>query len=119
MCVCVCARARARALHLYGVAPSPAVTTADIRSRAESIGSSPHLHAPFPTFSPSLISLMVSVDVKHHVYLLTIGRKTNGLLLLLLLILLLLRGFVADDMSYHIDIIINSNCRNAQRNCKR
>ena len=23
---------------------------------------------PFPTFSPSLISLMVSVDVKHHVY---------------------------------------------------
>ena len=32
---------------------------------------SPHLHAPFPPFSPSLISLMVSVDVKHHVYLLT------------------------------------------------
>ena len=29
----------------------------------------PHLHTPFP---PSLISLMVSVDVKHHVYLLTI-----------------------------------------------
>ena len=28
----------------------------------------PHLHSPF---SPSLISLMVSVDVKHHVYLLT------------------------------------------------
>ena len=26
---------------------------------------------PFPPFSPSLISLMVSVDVKHHVYLLT------------------------------------------------
>ena len=25
---------------------------------------------PFPPFSPSLISLMVSVDVKHHVYLL-------------------------------------------------
>ena len=25
-----------------------------------------------PTFSPSLISLMVSVDVKHHVYLLTL-----------------------------------------------
>ena len=24
---------------------------------------------PFPPFSPSLISLMVSVDVKHHVYL--------------------------------------------------
>ena len=28
----------------------------------------PHLHTPFPPFSPSLISLMVSVDVKHHVY---------------------------------------------------
>ena len=25
---------------------------------------------PLPPFSPSLISLMVSVDVKHHVYLL-------------------------------------------------
>ena len=31
----------------------------------------PNLHRPFPPFSPSLISLMVSVDVKHHVYLLT------------------------------------------------
>ena len=28
----------------------------------------PHLHTPFPLFSPSLISLTVSVDVKHHVY---------------------------------------------------
>ena len=28
----------------------------------------PHLHTPFLPFSPSLISLMVSVDVKHHVY---------------------------------------------------
>ena len=27
----------------------------------------PHLHTPFPPFSPSLISLVVSVDVKHHV----------------------------------------------------
>ena len=27
---------------------------------------------PPPPFSPSLISLMVSVDVKHHVYLLTL-----------------------------------------------
>ena len=26
----------------------------------------PLLHTPFPPFSPSLISLMVSVDVKHH-----------------------------------------------------
>ena len=30
----------------------------------------PHLHTLFPPFSPSLISLVVSVDVKHHVYLL-------------------------------------------------
>ena len=30
---------------------------------------SPHLHTPF---SPSLISFTVSVDVKHHVYLLTV-----------------------------------------------
>ena len=30
----------------------------------------PHLHIPFLPFSPSLKSLMVSVDVKHHVYLL-------------------------------------------------
>ena len=28
---------------------------------------------PLPPFSPSLISLMVSVDVKHHVYLLTVA----------------------------------------------
>ena len=32
----------------------------------------PHLHTPFVRFSPSLISLMVSVDVKHHAYF-TIG----------------------------------------------
>ena len=31
------------------------------------ISLSPHLHTP-PLFTPSLISLMVSVDVKHHVY---------------------------------------------------
>ena len=37
------------------------------------ISLSPHLHTPFPPFSPSLINLMVSVDVKHHVYLLTSG----------------------------------------------
>ena len=30
----------------------------------------PHLHTPFHPFSPSLISLMVFVGVKHHVYLL-------------------------------------------------
>ena len=34
------------------------------------ISLSPHLHTPFPPppFSPSLISLVVSVDVKRHVY---------------------------------------------------
>ena len=30
-----------------------------------------HLHTPSPLLLSSLISLMVSVDVKHHVYLLT------------------------------------------------
>ena len=30
---------------------------------------------PLSPFSPSLISLMVSLDVKHHVYLLTLCRK--------------------------------------------
>ena len=39
------------------------------------ISLSPHLHTPFP---PSLISLMVSVDVKHHVYLLTMRIKVPG-----------------------------------------
>ena len=29
---------------------------------------SSHLHTPLPPISPSLISFMVSVDVKHHVY---------------------------------------------------
>ena len=33
------------------------------------ISLSPHLHTPFPPFSPSLINRTVSVDVKHHVYL--------------------------------------------------
>ena len=32
------------------------------------ISLSPHLHTPFPPVSPSQISLMVSVDIKHHVY---------------------------------------------------
>ena len=35
----------------------------------------PHLQTPFPPFSPSQISLVVSVEVKHHVYLLTYIRK--------------------------------------------
>ena len=33
------------------------------------ISLSPHLHIPFPPFSPSLISCTVSVDIKHQVYL--------------------------------------------------
>ena len=36
----------------------------------------PHLHTPF---SPSLISLMVSVDIKHHVYLLSFTRPFMGI----------------------------------------
>ena len=41
------------------------------------ISLSPHLHTPF---YPSLISLMVSVDVKHHVYLFTVfdGMRLRG-----------------------------------------
>ena len=31
---------------------------------------------PPPTFSPTLISLVVSVDVKHHVYLLILAGST-------------------------------------------
>ena len=44
------------------------------------ISLSPHLHTPSP-FSPSLISLTVSVDVKHHVYLLLLSchcEKTSN-----------------------------------------
>ena len=39
------------------------------------ISVSPHLHTPFPPFSPSLISHPVSVDLKHHVYLLMAVKK--------------------------------------------
>ena len=38
----------------------------------------PHLHTPFPSSSPSPISLMVSVDVKHHVYLLEFVEIRQG-----------------------------------------
>ena len=40
----------------------------------------PYLHTPSPSSSPSLISLMVYVDVKHHVYLLfdNRGREREG-----------------------------------------
>jgi len=37
----------------------------------------PHLHTCFPSFSPSLISLRDSVDVKHHVYLLKLCLREN------------------------------------------
>ena len=42
------------------------------------ISFSTHLHTPFPPFSPSLISRTVSVDVKHHVYLLWFLSKVPG-----------------------------------------
>ena len=35
------------------------------------------LSVPLPPFSPSLISLVVSVDVKHRVYLLTLWRTQH------------------------------------------
>ena len=35
----------------------------------------PYLKTPLPAFSPSLINLLTSVDVKHHVYLLTYASK--------------------------------------------
>ena len=38
----------------------------------------PHLHTPFPLLSPSLISLMVSVAVKHDVYFLRSNRLVNN-----------------------------------------
>ena len=44
------------------------------------ISLSPHLHTPFPSFYPSLISL-ISVDVKHHVYLLRFPTEANKELL--------------------------------------
>ena len=37
----------------------------------------PHLHTVFSPFSSSLISVMVSADVKHHVYILATNRITN------------------------------------------
>ena len=43
----------------------------DLLSQARILSLFPYFHIPFPSFSPSLISLMVSVDVKHNVYLLT------------------------------------------------
>ena len=36
----------------------------------------PSIPYPLPPFSPSLISLMVSVDVKHHVYLLIYRQQS-------------------------------------------
>ena len=37
----------------------------------------PHLHTLFSSFSPSLTSVMVSVDFKHHVYLIATNRIRN------------------------------------------
>ena len=44
--------------------PVPIKPTVSVNVKQHSTTSIPH-----PPFSPSLISLMVSVDVKHHVYL--------------------------------------------------
>ena len=38
----------------------------------------PHLHNPSPRFSTSLMNLMVSVDVKHHVHLLSSSSLKHG-----------------------------------------
>ena len=46
-------------------------------SNRYTVSLSPHLHTPFP---PSLTSLMVSGDVKHHVNLLTANILTNQFL---------------------------------------
>ena len=40
--------------------------------------SSPPPYPPSPHSPPSLISLMVFVDVKHHVYLLTSSNQSSG-----------------------------------------
>ena len=40
--------------------------------------SSPTSHTPVPPLFPSLISLTVSVDVKHHVYLLACNGWVGG-----------------------------------------
>ena len=42
-----------------------------------SLSPPPYPLPPLPPFSPSLLSLMVSVDVKHHVYLLTVLALAN------------------------------------------
>ena len=53
------------------------VVTVSLSSDRYIISLSPHLHTSSSPFSPSLISLMVSVDVKHHVYLLTYHQSIN------------------------------------------
>ena len=54
---------------------------------------------PLPPFSPSPISLMVSVDVKHHVYLLT----------MILVLILLAKSIVSGckrDMLFLLSLLI-------------
>ena len=72
----------------------------------------PHLHTPFPPFSPSLISLVVSVDVKHHVYLLTdLLTKDNASVINYLLVLSTLRPKLncnyVEIMNNYVNIIVS------------
>ena len=48
------------------------VVTASVAIGIQSPSSPTSIPPPPPTISPSLINLMVSVDVKYHVYLLTV-----------------------------------------------
>ena len=61
-------------------APPASRTVKMCTSEGDIISLSPHLHTPFPpAFSPSLISRTVSVDVKHHVHLLTVITNSRTL----------------------------------------
>ena len=72
-----------------------------------------HLHTPSP-FSPSLISPMVSVDVKHHVYLLTLYLSLISLMVsvdvkhhvyLLTLYPSLISLMVSVDVKHHVYLL--------------
>ena len=68
----------------------------------------PHLHTPSPPpFSPSLINLMVSVDVKHHVYLLLLKQIVFGFVFCLILFY----AFVCLFFCLYSLVSINFSCR--------
>ena len=62
---------------------------------------------PPPPFSPSLISLMVSVDVKHHVYLLLLKQIVFGFVFCLILFY----AFVCLFFCLRSLVSINFSCR--------